>query len=86
MIDVARRRKALAVKLFVLQKNDRIGVADRRLEQTLGVGGAIGRDDLQAGNMGEPGGKSCVCWAPTRERAPLGPRKTIGQLSAPPDI
>ena len=45
----------MAVEDFVFQEDHRIGIADRGLEQALGVGGGRGRDHLQAGNVREPG-------------------------------
>ena len=43
-----RHREALAVENLVLEKDDRVGIADRRLEQALGVGRGVGRDHLEA--------------------------------------
>jgi hypothetical protein len=40
----------------VLEEDDGVRVADRGLEQTLGVGGVIRSDDLQARHLGVPGG------------------------------
>src|SRR3546814_18977849 len=34
----------------------RVGVADRRLEKSLGISGRIGRHDLEAGDMSVPAG------------------------------
>jgi hypothetical protein len=41
--------------LLVLQDDDRVGVADSGLEQTLCVLGAVWADDLQTGNASVPG-------------------------------
>ena len=43
-----RHRERLAVEDFVLEEDDRVGIADRGLQQALGVGGGVGRDHLQA--------------------------------------
>ena len=40
--------EALAVEHLVLEEHDRVGIADRGLEQALGVGGAVGGHDLEA--------------------------------------
>jgi hypothetical protein len=40
---------------LVLEEDDGVGIADRRLHQALGVGGVIGRHDLQARDLGVPG-------------------------------
>ena len=39
----------LAVEDLVLEEDHRVGIADRGLEQPLGVGRGVGRDDFQAG-------------------------------------
>src|SRR5262245_55149256 len=36
-LGIGRYREALAIEDFILQKHDRIGIADRRLQQSLGV-------------------------------------------------
>ena len=41
--------------LLVLKDYDRIRVTDSSLEQTLGVLGAVWRDDLESGNASVPG-------------------------------
>ena len=46
----------VAVEHLVLEEDHRVGVADRRLEQALGVGGVVGRDHLQARHVGVPAG------------------------------
>lgn len=40
--------------LLVLQDNNRVGVPDSSLEQTLGILRAVGRYDLQSGNASIP--------------------------------
>jgi hypothetical protein len=50
-----RHRKALAVKDFVFEEDHRIGIADRRLQQPLGVARRVGRDHLQSGDVRIPG-------------------------------
>ena len=45
---IVGHREALAVDHLVLEEDHRIGIADRRFEQALGVGGGVGRDHLQA--------------------------------------
>jgi hypothetical protein len=40
--------------LLVLENNDRVGVADSSLQQTLGILRAVWRDDLQSGNASVP--------------------------------
>ena len=76
--------EALAVEHLVLEEHDRVGVADRGLEQALGVGGAVGGDHLEARAVGVPAAYSWLCCAATRAAAPLGPRNTIAQPSSPP--
>jgi hypothetical protein len=44
---------ALAVEVLVLDEDDRVVVADRRLQQTLGVGRRRGHGDEQAGHVEE---------------------------------
>ena len=46
--------EALAVEQLILEEDDRVLAADRGLEQALGVGRVIGRDDDQAGHAGVP--------------------------------
>src|SRR5215472_17504008 len=53
-IGIIRHCKALSVDELVLEKNDRIGIADRSLQQTLMVGAGIGSDDFEAGYMRVP--------------------------------
>jgi hypothetical protein len=48
-------RNAFIMCLLVLQDDDRVGVADRGLEQTLCVLGAVRADNLQTGNASVPG-------------------------------
>lgn len=48
--------EGLAVHQLVLENDDGVGVADSGLEKTLGILGAPGRDDLEAGNAAVPGG------------------------------
>src|SRR5207253_5405478 len=43
-----------AIQIFVLEEYDRIVIANGSLDQTLGVVGAGGTDDFQAGRMDEP--------------------------------
>ena len=45
-----------AVHHLVLEEDDGVGIADGGLQQALGIGGVIGGDDLQAGDVGVPGG------------------------------
>src|SRR5262249_58707065 len=52
-----RHRKAVAVEDLVLQEDDRVGIADCRLEQALGVGGGVRRDHLETWNVRVPGGE-----------------------------
>ena len=40
----------------MLKEDDRVGIADGGFQQALGVGGVIGRDDLEARHIGIPGG------------------------------
>ena len=42
------------IKIFVLEENNRIVIADRRLDQAFGVVGAGGANYLQARRMNEP--------------------------------
>ena len=46
---------SMAVDHLVLEEDDGVRVADGGLQQALGVGRVIGRDDLQAGHVGVPG-------------------------------
>src|SRR3546814_1477229 len=48
--------EGLPVVDFVLEEDHRVGVADRRLEKSLGIRGRIGRHDLEAGDMSVPAG------------------------------
>ena len=48
-------RRGMAVEDFVFQEDHRIGIADRGLQQALGVGGIRGRDHPQTRNVREPG-------------------------------
>ena len=50
-----RHLEALAVEDLVLEEDDRVGIADRGLEQALGVGRRIGRDDLEPRAVAVPG-------------------------------
>ena len=52
-----RHLEALAVQDLVLEEHHRVGIADRGLEQPLGVGGGIGRDHLQPRHARIPGGE-----------------------------
>ncbi|MCY1227703.1 hypothetical protein D9M72_399890 [compost metagenome] len=51
-----RHFKGVTVEDFVFEEDDRVRVADRGLQQTLGVGCRIGHDDLEAGDMAVPVG------------------------------
>jgi len=51
-----RHVERLAVEDFVLEEDHRIGIADRGLEQALGVGGAPWCQDAAAGTVGVPTG------------------------------
>ena len=51
-----RHREGLAVENLVLEEDHRVGIADRRLEQALRVGGGVGRDHLEARHVGVPRG------------------------------
>ena len=51
-----RHVEGLAVEDLVLEEDDRVRIADRGLEQALGVGGRVGLDDLQARDVAVPGG------------------------------
>ena len=55
IVDLGHR-KGPAIDDFIFQEDHRIGIADRRLEQALGVGGGIRRDHRHAGHRGIPGG------------------------------
>jgi hypothetical protein len=44
----------MCVNLLVLENNDRVGVADSSLQQTLGILRAVWADDLQSGNASVP--------------------------------
>ena len=46
MVVQLRRLETAAVKNFVFQKDHRVGIADRRLQKALSIGGAVGRDQL----------------------------------------
>ncbi len=46
-----RHRRGLAVEDLVLEEDDRVGIADRGLQQALGVGRRVRRHDLQAGHV-----------------------------------
>src|SRR3546814_5723059 len=46
-----RHLEAAAVENLVLQHQHRVGIADRRLDQALEVGRAVGCHHLQAGDM-----------------------------------
>jgi hypothetical protein len=46
-----RHRRGDAVEDLVLEEDHRIGIADRRLEQTLGIGRGRRRHDLEPGDM-----------------------------------
>ena len=48
-VGVVGHREALAVDQLVLEKDHRVGIADRRFQQALVVGAGIGRDDLEPG-------------------------------------
>ena len=51
-----RHVELLAVEHLVLEEDHRVRVADRGLQQALGVGGVVGRDHLQARHVGVPAG------------------------------
>ena len=55
IVDLGHREGA-AIDDLVFQEDHRIGIADRGLEQALGVGGGIRRDHFHAGHRGIPGG------------------------------
>jgi hypothetical protein len=46
-----RHVAGVAVEDLVLEEDHRVRIADRGLEQALGVGGRIGRDDLETGDL-----------------------------------
>ena len=51
-----RHFEGMAVENFILEKNNRVRIADRRLEQAFRVGRRIRHHDLQSGNIGVPAG------------------------------
>ena len=51
---IVGHREALAVDQLVLEKHDRVRVADRRFEQALVVGAGVGRDHLETRDMRVP--------------------------------
>ena len=53
---IGRDVEGLAVEHLVFEEDDRIGVFDGGAQQALGVGGAVGREDEEAGAVGIPGG------------------------------
>ena len=53
-IIVVRQLETVAVEQLVLQEDDRVGIADRRLQQALGVLGRPRCDHLEAGDMAVP--------------------------------
>ena len=70
--------EAVAIEQLVFQHDDRIGVADGRLEQPLGVGRRIGRHHLEARDNGRTTRRSIASAGRRPARpGPLGPRKTI---------
>ncbi len=50
-----RHLEGLAVEDLVFEEHDRIGIADRGLEQALGIGRRVGRDHLEARAVAVPG-------------------------------
>ena len=78
--------EGLAVENFVLKEDHRVGIADRRLQQALGVGRGVGRDHLQARDVRVPGGIVLAVLGGDARGAPFGPRNTIGQPIWPPDM
>ncbi|KAI6756497.1 hypothetical protein HG531_014112 [Fusarium graminearum] len=48
--------EALTIHQLVLENNDRVRVTDGGLQETLGILGAPGRNDLETGNAAVPGG------------------------------
>ncbi len=75
-----------AVEELVLEEHDRVGVADRGLQQALGVGGALGRDHFEARDVRVPGSVILAVLRADAGAAPLGPRNTMGQPIWPPDM
>lgn len=55
-LRLGRELERLAVHELALEHDDRVVVADRRLEQTLGIGGVPRRHDLEAGHRRVPRG------------------------------
>src|SRR5690606_10798401 len=55
VLDV-RDVELVAVHHLVFEEDDRVRVADRRLKQSLGIGGVIGRYGLRARDLSVPGG------------------------------
>ncbi len=49
-----RHFAGVTVEDFIFEEDHRVGIADRRLQQPLGIRRRIRRDHLQARNMGEP--------------------------------
>ena len=45
-----------AIEHFVFEDEDGVGIADRGFQQALGIGRVRGGDDLEAGDVGIPGG------------------------------
>ncbi len=89
-----RHVEMLAVEDLVLEEDDRVQIADRRLEQALGVGRRIGLDDPQARDVAVPGARSPGCagrrrgpprrWGRGRRSARPSGRRTY-RASSPPN-
>ncbi len=69
-----RHLEALPVEDLVLKEDDGFGSRDRGLEQALGIGGRVGRNDLEAGNVRVPGRIVLAVLAARR-----GPRRRSGR-------
>ena len=81
-----RHVEMLAVEQLVLEEDDRVVAADRRLQQALGVGRAVRRDDDEARNAGIPGPVVLAVLSADTRCGSVRTRNTIGQRIWPPDM
>ena len=85
-----RHVEALAVEDLVLEKDHRAGIADRGLQQSLGVGGGVRRDHFQSRHARIPGrvilavlggdARGCAIRAAKHDRAVHLPARHIERL------
>src|SRR6267154_4645644 len=72
-------RKTLAVKHFVLEKNNRVGIANCRFQQPFGISGRMRCDNFEAGDVRIQGSKVLAVLGGNARRRPIRSAKNYAE-------